>query len=176
MLLLSPIWPYLRNKTQYSLIEENFTFCFITNHRITTEECRCKGKKLFDNNKQHWADCSFIHNCWWRQPSSDAGGQPDSVCEGAQDEEAIFLLPDPLQQFVDSRDSLGLGPERTEAEVELKATCRLQDQTRDRTRYGLSYFVFSTPVKSKHKQSFRKSICNAHNFTYSLKKACLNYD
>lgn len=51
-----------------------------------------------------------------------------SVCERAQDEEAILFLPDPLQQFVDSRDGQRLGPERTEAEVELKATCHLQKE------------------------------------------------
>lgn len=50
-------------------------------------------------------------------------GREDSVCERTQDEEAILFFSDPLQQFVDSRDSQGLGPQWTEAEVELEATC-----------------------------------------------------
>lgn len=54
-------------------------------------------------------------------------GSEGSVCERTQDEEAILLLPDPLQQFVDSREGQGLSPQRTEADVELKATCHLQE-------------------------------------------------
>lgn len=49
------------------------------------------------------------------------GRHEGSVCEGAQDEEAILLLPDPLQQFVDSSNSHRLCPQRTEAEVDLEA-------------------------------------------------------
>lgn len=67
--------------------------------------------------------------CLRRSASSEG-----SVCERAQDEEAILLLPDPLQQFVDSRYGQSLGPQRTEAEVELKATCHLQEE--GRTKQG----------------------------------------
>lgn len=67
-----------------------------------------------------------------------------SVCEGAQNEEAILLLPDPLQQFVDSRNSQRLGPQWTEAEVKLEATRHLAKEREDKhsqnkkTRYFLS--------------------------------------
>lgn len=57
-----------------------------------------------------------------------SAGSEGSVRERTQDEEAILLLPDPLQQFVDSRDGQGLRPQRTEAEVELEAACHLQER------------------------------------------------
>lgn len=57
-----------------------------------------------------------------------------SVCQGAQDEKAILLLPDPLQQFVDSRNSQRLGPQRTEAEVKFEATCHLAEEKGDKDR------------------------------------------
>ena len=50
------------------------------------------------------------------------------VCERTEDEEAVLLLPDPLQQFVNSRHGQGLGPQGTEAKVELKATCHLRKE------------------------------------------------
>lgn len=55
-------------------------------------------------------------------------GSKSSVRQRAQDEEAILLLPDPLQQLVDGRDGYCLGPQRTEAEVELKAICHLRGE------------------------------------------------
>ena len=51
-----------------------------------------------------------------------------SVCERTQDEEALLFLPDPFQQFVDGRHGHSLGPQRTEAEVELEATRHLEDR------------------------------------------------
>lgn len=59
------------------------------------------------------------------------------VCERTQDEEAILLLSDPLHQFVGSSDRQGLGPQWTEAEVELEAACHLQERKR-------STMVFAT--------------------------------
>lgn len=55
--------------------------------------------------------------------SSRSVSSEGSVCERTQDEETILLLPNPLQQFVDSRDRQGLGRQWTEAEVELETTC-----------------------------------------------------
>lgn len=66
--------------------------------------------------------------------SGRSAGSEGSVCERTQDEEAVLLLPDPLQQFVDSRDGQGLGPQRTEAEVKLEATCHLQERRWNNTR------------------------------------------
>lgn len=57
-----------------------------------------------------------------------------SICKGSQDEEAIFLFPDPLQQLVDCSDRHGLGGQRTEAEVELKAAGHLQTQIEEKHR------------------------------------------
>lgn len=59
---------------------------------------------------------------------SRSAGSEGSVCERTQDEEAILLLSDPLHQFVGSSDCQGLGPQWTEAEVELEATCHLQER------------------------------------------------
>lgn len=61
---------------------------------------------------------------------SRSGGGGSSVCQRAQDEETILLLPDPLQQFVDSRDGHRLGPQRTEAEVELETISHLRVRLR----------------------------------------------
>jgi len=68
-----------------------------------------------------------------------------SVRERTQDEEAILLLPDPLQQLGDGRDGHGLGPQRTEAEVQLEATCHLQERRRRHSSYSkcvLQYYYF----------------------------------
>lgn len=60
------------------------------------------------------------------------GGVPGgAVCSGpsvgqrAEDEEAIFLLPYPLEQPVDRGHGLDLGPQRGQAEVELEAAGQL---------------------------------------------------
>jgi len=57
-----------------------------------------------------------------------------SVGERAEDEEAIFLLPYPLEQLVDRGHGLHLGHQGRQAEVELKAAGQLGGGTERRRR------------------------------------------
>lgn len=72
-----------------------------------------------------WHQISCV--CGDAFPFSRSASRKVSVCKRTEDEETILLLPDPLHEFVGSCHCQGLGPQWTEAEVELEAARHLQE-------------------------------------------------
>lgn len=65
-----------------------------------------------------------------------------SVGERREDEEPVFLSPDPAHQLMDGTDGGSLGPQGAVAHVELKGTCHLEEGQGSLARAGTPRAIF----------------------------------